>query len=113
TLAAGTWDVTFTPGETAADAVTRRLTIGVPPGLGGTITISGGPSYLEVDEDGTPKAGISGRNSPSGTVVQLAAQTTLRVRVGNAGAVRLVLNGVDFGAMGGSGAVVEWRVTRL
>ncbi|HYM53414.1 MAG TPA: helix-turn-helix domain-containing protein, partial [Candidatus Dormibacteraeota bacterium] len=89
TLAAGTWDVTFTPGETAADAVTRRLTIGVPPGLGGTITISGGPSYLEVDEDGTPKAGVSGRNSPSGTVVQLAAQTTLRVRVGNAGAVRL------------------------
>jgi cytoskeletal protein RodZ len=112
TLAAGTWNVTFTPGD-VAEAVTRRVSIAVPPGLGGTITISGGPSYLEVDEDGRPKAEVSGRNSPPGSVIQLAAQTTLRIRVGNAGAVRLVLNGVDFGSMGGSGAVVEWRVTRL
>ena len=34
-------------------------------------------------------------------------------RVGNAGAVHLSLNGIDFGTMGGAGAVVEWRVTRL
>lgn len=113
TLTPGTWDVTITPGDAAAEALTRHVTIAVPPGLGGTITISGGPSYLEVDEDGVPKAGVSGHNSPSGTAVQVAAQTALRIRVGNAAAVRLVLNGVDFGPMGGAGAVVEWRVTRL
>jgi cytoskeleton protein RodZ len=112
-LPPGTWDVTFTPGDAADEAVTRRVTVSVPPGLGGTITLDGGPSYLEVDEDGKPKQGVSGRNSPSGAVVQLAAQTTLRIRVGNAAAVRLVLNGVNFGAMGGAGAVVEWRVTRV
>ena len=112
-LVAGTWDITVTPGEGVEQAVTRRVTVAVPAGLSGTITISGGPSYLEVDEDGRPKNGVSGRNSPAGTEVQLTAQTTLRIRVGNAGAVRLALNGIDFGTMGGAGAVVEWRVTRL
>ena len=41
-----------------------------------------------------------------------AADESLRIRVGNAGAVRLVVNGIDLGAMGESGAVVEWRITR-
>jgi cytoskeleton protein RodZ len=112
-LPAGSWDVTVTPGDAANQAIKRRVTVAVAVGLHGTITISGGPSYLEIDEDGRPKDGISGRVSKAGTVVQLSAQTTLRIRVGNAGAVHLVLNGVDFGTMGGNGAVVEWRVTRL
>jgi len=112
-LVAGTWDITVTSGEGADQAATRRVTVAVPSGLSGTVTISGGPSYLEVDEDGRPKNGVSGRNSPAGTEVELAAQTTLRIRVGNAGAVHLALNGIDFGTMGGAGAVVEWRVTRL
>jgi hypothetical protein len=111
-LPAGTWRITLTPGDAADQAVTREVTIALPPGLAGSITVSGGPSYLEIDEDGTPKAGVSGRNSPPGTVVELVAETALRIRVGNAAAVRLVLNGVDFGPMGASGAVVEWRVTR-
>jgi cytoskeletal protein RodZ len=112
-LVAGTWDVTVAPDDAADQAVTRRVTISVPAGLSGKIAISGGPSYLEVDEDGRPKNGVSGRNIPTGTEVQLTAQTTLRIRVGNAGAVHLSLNGIDFGTMGGAGAVVEWRVTRL
>jgi len=111
-LAAGTWDVTITP-AVADQAVTRRVTVSLPSGLHGSLTISGGPSYLEIDEDGRPKEGVSGRVSNAGTTVQLAAQTTLRIRVGNAGAVHLMLNGVDFGTMGGNGAVVEWSVTRL
>jgi cytoskeleton protein RodZ len=111
-LAAGTWDVTITPAA-ADQAVTRRVTVSLPSGLHGSLTVSGGPSYLEIDEDGRPKEGVSGRVSNAGTTVQLAAQTMLRIRVGNAGAVHLMLNGVDFGTMGGNGAVVEWSVTRL
>jgi len=111
-LAAGTWDVTITPAA-AEQAMTRRVTVALAAGLHGTLTVSGGPSYLEIDEDGRPKEGVSGRVSNAGTTVQLAAQTTLRIRVGNAGAVHLMLNGVDFGTMGGNGAVVEWSVTRL
>jgi cytoskeletal protein RodZ len=112
-LSAGTWDVTITPAAAADQAVTRRVTVSLPSGLHGSLTVSGGPSYLEIDEDGRPKNGVSGRVSNAGTTVQLAAQRTLRIRVGNAGAVHLMLNGVDFGTMGGNGAVVEWSVTRL
>jgi hypothetical protein len=32
--------------------------------------------------------------------------------VGNAGAVRLVINGINLGRMGGQGDVVEWQITR-
>ena len=44
--------------------------------------------------------------------VDLAANDELRIRAGNAGAVRLTINGIGIGAMGGSGDVVEWRITR-
>ena len=71
-----------------------------------------GRSYLEIDQDGQPKRGVSGRNVDRGTRVRLAADESLRIRVGNAGAVQLVVNGLDLGRMGESGAVVEWRITR-
>jgi cytoskeletal protein RodZ len=116
TLAPATWDLTVTPdsaggGEVAA--VTRRVVVTVAAGLNGTLRVTGGTSYLEVDEDGTPKANVSGRIASSGTDVPLAAQNELRVRVGNAAVVRIVLNGIDLGPMGASGAVVEWRIAPL
>ena len=61
---------------------------------------------------GSPSAGVSGSNAEAGTRVRLAADESLRIRVGNAGAVHLVVNGIDLGAMGDPGAVVEWRITR-
>ena len=87
------------------------MTVGVGEGLSGLLRVSG-RSYLEIDQDGQPKRGVSGRNVEAGTRVRLAADESLRIRVGNAGAVRLVVNGIDLGAMGDSGAVVEWRITR-
>jgi hypothetical protein len=55
---------------------------------------------------------VSGRNASAGTRVTLGANESLRIRVGNGGAVRLVVNGIDLGAMGESGDVVEWRISR-
>jgi hypothetical protein len=55
---------------------------------------------------------VSGHNADAGTRVDLAAQDELRIRVGNAGVVRLVINGIDLGPMGRPGTVVEWRITR-
>jgi hypothetical protein len=83
----------------------------VGDGLSGLLRVSG-RSYLEIDEDGRPKRGVSGRNVNAGTRVRLEADDSLRIRVGNAGAVRLVVNGLDLGTMGDAGAVVEWRITR-
>jgi hypothetical protein len=81
-------------------------------GLSAEITISGGQSYLDLYEDGERVPDISGRNAQDGDVVQLTAEEELRIRVGNAAVVRLRVNGIDLGTMGGSGAVVEWRITR-
>jgi len=69
-------------------------------------------SYLEIDEDGQPKTGVSGGIGQPGDNVKLKATTELRIRAGNAGAVQLTINGVKLGFMGASGEVIEWRITR-
>jgi cytoskeletal protein RodZ len=115
-LLPGAWDVTITPGDSggvAADAVTRRVTVGPAAGLAGSLVVAGGQSYLEIDQDGVPMADVSGRVANPGADIALSASNVLRIRVGNAGAVRLTINGIDMGLMGGSGAVVEWQITRL
>jgi cytoskeletal protein RodZ len=110
-LAPGTWELTLTAGDDT-DPIVRRVKVAVPSGLDGTLTVRGGTSYLELDEDGQPKRKVSGHNAAAGTRVSLTARQSLRIRVGNAGAVRLVINGIELGAMGDPGDVVEWRVTR-
>jgi hypothetical protein len=109
-LPAGTWDVSVAvvPGEPA----TRRVTIGPGVGLTGTLLLEGGPSYLEVDQDGVALSGVSGAIAQAGDSVPLAATGTIRIKAGNAGAVRVTIDGISVGAMGAPGAVVEWQITR-
>jgi len=108
-LAPGTWDLSLaTEGQ---EPMTRRVAVGPGRGLSGLLRTTG-RSYLEIDEDGQQKRGVSGSNVEAGRRVRLQADDSLRIRVGNAGAVRLVVNGIDLGAMGDSGAVVEWNITR-
>lgn len=111
-LPAGSWTVTFTSAAGAGSAVTRTVSVVAAPGLTATLAIAGAASYLEAEEDGQPKAGVSGGISQPGDTVRLVAQRDLRIRAGNAGAVTVVINGIRIGPMGGSGDVVEWRVTR-
>lgn len=111
-LRPGSWDLLVAPAGSPAGSVTRRVTVQAPSGLVGTLRVEGGVSYLEIDQDGAAIADIWGRNANPGTVVDLAASSVLRIRAGNAGAVTLEINGVELGTMGGSGAVVEWRITR-
>ncbi|MEO6295332.1 MAG: RodZ domain-containing protein [Candidatus Limnocylindria bacterium] len=109
-LPPGTWDVTVTPA--GGEPVIRRVTIQPGTGLTGTLQIAGGESYLEVEQDGTPVAGVSGSIAADGETIALSAVDDVRIRAGNAGAVRLTLNGITIGAMGAGDAVVEWRITR-
>jgi len=109
-LAPGTWDVTAAP--TAGDPVTRRVTIQPAAGLSGTLRLEGGQSYLELDQDGAPVAGVSGSIAEDGDSIALSAARELRIRAGNAGATRLTINGISVGAMGSDGSVVEWQITR-
>jgi len=112
-LAPGTWDVSVEPADGAAAASARRIVVAAGPGLSGLLSVAGGRSYLEIDEDGTPKAEISGREAEAGSSIELTADGSLRIRVGNAGAVSLTINGVPLPRMGGAGAVVEWLITAV
>ncbi len=113
TLPPGTWDLSVAiDGSAPLVSVTHRVTV-APRGLVGTVQVSGATSYLEIDQDGHPMPGVSGTTVKAGTSVALSAATTLRIRVGNAAAVQVTINGIALGAMGRDGAVVEWRITRL
>ncbi|MGH2401131.1 MAG: RodZ domain-containing protein, partial [Candidatus Limnocylindria bacterium] len=109
-LAPGTWDVVLTPA--AGEPITRRVTVRPGEGLSGSIRLDGGDSYLEIEQDGTAISGVSGGISDDGERIDLKASTTIRIRAGNAGAVRLTINGIGLGSMGANGAVVEWRIAR-
>ena len=109
-LAPGTWELTIVTDGSAP--VARTITVGQPAGLRATLTIDGGDSYVELEEDGTA-AEESGSIATDGDEITVEAAEALRIRVGNAGAVRVTVNGVTLGTMGGDGAVVEWRIQRV
>ncbi|MBW3612686.1 MAG: DUF4115 domain-containing protein, partial [Chloroflexi bacterium] len=107
TLAPGTWEL-----EIRADAgepLVRSVTVTGGDGLTARVEIVGGDSYLELDEDGAAVDGWPGIAS-DGDTIELGADDELRVRAGNAGAVRLTVNGVTIGEMGEDAQVVEWRI---
>lgn len=105
----GAWDLTIASGT--GERVTRRVTVQPPAGLAGILRMEGGESYVEIDQDGTTIE-ASGTIVRDGESITLTATRELRIRVGNAGAVRLTINGIAIGAMGGDRAVVDWRITR-
>ena len=110
-LGAGAWDITVA--SAAGERITRRVTVAPGEQLTATLEITGGESYLVLEEDGEVVDEVSGLVAPEGEVIDLSADDALRIRVGNAGAVRITINGIDIGLMGGDAEVVEWRVTRL
>ncbi|MEO5985651.1 MAG: helix-turn-helix domain-containing protein [Candidatus Limnocylindria bacterium] len=109
-LSPGTWDLAVAQGSTPP--VTRRVTVSPAAGLSGTLEVDGGETYLEIDVDGAPLVPVSGGITGDGESIGLIAERTIRVRAGNSGVVRLTINGVALGAMGGSGDVVEWQIAR-
>ena len=108
-LAPGAWRLTI---ATSESTVTRDVAVGSGDGLSARLTIGEGGSYLELEEDGEPVDGTSGTIVEEGDTISANADRVLRVRAGNAGAVRLTINGITVGAMGDPGAVIEWRITR-
>jgi Domain of unknown function (DUF4115) len=109
-LAPGTWELRVS--ADGAEAATQRVSVPAPAGLVGSLAVVGGASYIELEQDGEPVDGVSGGISADGARIPLRATSDLRIRVGNASAVRLALNGVALGPLGAPGAVVEWRITR-
>ena len=109
-LAPGSWVVSAT--ADGGSPTTRSVIVDAPAGLVGSLAVSGGASYIELDEDGRAKAGVSGTIIADGATVATTATRELRIRAGNAGAVVVTLNGMRIGPMGAAGNVIEWRITR-
>ncbi|MGB9722515.1 MAG: helix-turn-helix domain-containing protein [Chloroflexia bacterium] len=68
------------------------------------------PCWVRVIADGAEKPAFEGTLQP-GRTYTFTAQLELRVRMGNAGGVRVILNGQDLGVQGASGQVVDrvWK----
>ncbi len=109
-LPAGTWRLRASP--EAGDPVGRSVVVESGTGLLATLEIVESESYLLLEEDGALVEEISGRNASEGDEIEIQGDDTLRIRVGNAGAVRITINGIDLGLMGDDAQVVEWRVAR-
>ncbi len=110
TLGPGSWRLQVGMEGVAPDE--RTVTVEPAAGLAGTLLIEGGDSYLEVAQDGEAVEDASGGIASDGDEIDLRADEELRVLAGNAGAVRLMINGIRTGPMGEDGAVVEWRIER-
>ncbi|MEX0869350.1 MAG: RodZ domain-containing protein [Nitriliruptoraceae bacterium] len=67
------------------------------------------PSWLRVTVDG---AVVLEQTMPAGETLQYQADEAVQLRVGNAGGVRLEVNGENLGAPGGRGEVVDVSFTR-
>jgi cytoskeletal protein RodZ len=107
-LPPGTWRIDVVVGtQAAARTVVVPVAVDV---LAATLRIGEGGSYLEIEEDGAPVAATSGGIAAEGDTVEATAADEIRILAGNAGAVRLSVNGIDIGTMGPSGAVIDWRI---
>lgn len=109
-LSPGTWELTVS--STGSDPMARRVTVTPVAGLVGTIELRDGESYLEIDQDGVPRQGVSGTIASPGDRIDVDAQREIRILAGNADAVEVSIGGVSIGRMGEPGAVIEWRITR-
>ncbi|MDP8969809.1 MAG: DUF4115 domain-containing protein [Actinomycetota bacterium] len=87
-----------TPGE--ATVATDRLEV--------VLTVTGDESWMRVTVDGVKE--LEGLQA-EGTTRRFTAQEEISLRIGNAGAVRLEVNGEDQGRLGDDGEVVERTYT--
>ena len=101
---------------------TARLLLGTPtptPGPSPTVHAYEGleavfqvsaPCWVRVIADGAEKPAFEG-TLRAGQTYTFTAKLELRVRMGNAGGVRVILNGQDLGVQGASGQVVDrvWK----
>jgi cytoskeleton protein RodZ len=99
-----------TAGERAADPEPPRTDPAPDPqpgaGVEVEVAVAGGDSWVRVTVDGA--VAFEGVKA-DGESVTYAGDEEVSLRIGNAGAVRLTVNGEEHGAAGGGGEVVERR----
>ncbi|HEY7738303.1 MAG TPA: helix-turn-helix domain-containing protein [Candidatus Limnocylindria bacterium] len=121
-LGIGTWELRASAAAPAASGAAsappavetiRRVTVVSAAGLSGTLEVRDATAAIVIEEDGVPKAGVSGTDQPAGTQLTLRADERIRLRVGDGARVHLVLNGYVISPMGPAGSAVEWSIRAL
>ena len=116
-------DVATPPAEVAEVQETQSAEAPPPPdtvaqapaappveGVNVTVTVVGEKSWMEAHADGNEPPLFTGTKF-SGDVLTLNAQQTLKIVIGNAGAVRVNVNGRDLGPPGQNGDVGTFTFT--
>ncbi len=110
----GHWRVAVTAYASGLEPVSRtiELTVGraKPSTLSLLIEIIGGRSWLRVLADGVRVPGLASHTATRGESFTATAQNEFCVRAGNAGSLRLTLNGAQLDALGGNGEVGSWII---
>jgi cytoskeletal protein RodZ len=105
--AAPTTSVSAPPAATAS--ASSSVVAQVPPSAQGVtvqVTISGGKSWLSVTTGAAGTVAYEGI-LPAGSSRTFTDPTKIKLTIGNAGAVHLIVNGKDLGSPGSSGQVVH------
>jgi cytoskeletal protein RodZ len=112
-LAAGRWQIDVTAFATGMQSrsVSRHVTVtstGPAGAVEVVLSIVGGNSWTRAVADGVVVKGYRGKLLRAGSTHTLSAQNELYLRVGNSGAMHVIFNGQDLGALGRSGEVSSW-----
>ncbi|MDQ3555055.1 MAG: DUF4115 domain-containing protein [Chloroflexota bacterium] len=105
-LSAGAWSITVTSSASGqADTVeTRNIEIALE-GVMVVVEAVGGKAYIQAWVDGEPTVA---RILRQGQSLTFAADETVLVRTGSAGATHFTVDGEELGALGGLGEVENW-----
>ena len=115
-LEPGTWSVVITSYATGLTPRVETRTVTVAPEAIGdgamtlVITADGGGSWMRIVADGSvlPGRQWGGPTLRNGQSVTVTADQEIYIRSGNAGVLRITLNGVDLGMLGNRGQVGNW-----
>lgn len=108
----GRWQVTVTAYASGLSSVAHEIQIEVaqpaPSGIELVISVEGRDSWVRVVADGARAPGYGSRTLRAGETHTVSAINEMCLRAGNAGALHLVMNGVDLGTLGRNGEVGSW-----
>jgi cytoskeletal protein RodZ len=111
-LAAGRWEITVTAYSSGLAPVSQRRTVTITQAEEMTLVLEArrGISWLRIVADGEVVRGWGGPTLRQESSVTVTATDEIWLRAGNAGVVRVILDGVDLGWLGQRGQVGNWII---
>jgi hypothetical protein len=109
-LSPGRWQIEVTSYASGRSPVSQTRNVTIEQADEMVLTIEGArrDSWLRIVTDGTVMRGWGGPTLRRGESVTATAREEIWIRTGNAGSIRITLDGVDLGILGRNGQVGNW-----